>query len=109
MTNDDVPLELSGYFERVSRFNSTTWGFALRYRGYLVRSYDMAKSHENPGEQGRIKGPHKHKFVSSKIDRYAYVPNPKISTKGPSTALKDFLVECNIELLDMFYEGFPIP
>lgn len=58
----------------------------------------MAESHKNPGERGRVRGPHKHKFSSSKIDRYAYKPDPPISGDDPNQSLMDFLKEGNIEL-----------
>ena len=106
-TADDLMLDLSGYWDKIDRFGDTRWGFALRFRGHLVRSYDMAKSHKNPGESGRIRGPHKQRFLSSKMDRYAYTPDPSISMNTPSAALRDFLKECNIELLEIYYEGFP--
>jgi len=57
----------------------------------------MAKKHKNPGE-GWIRGPHKHKFSSSKIDRYAYKPDPPISELNANQALMDFLKESNIDL-----------
>lgn len=57
----------------------------------------MARKHKNPGA-GWIRGPHKHKFSSSKIPRYAYKPNPPISDTDPNEALMDFLKESNITL-----------
>jgi hypothetical protein len=56
----------------------------------------MAQQHKNPGMKGRVKGPHKHKFSSSKIDRFAYKPDPPISEENPNQALMDFLEEANI-------------
>jgi len=103
LTEDELALDLVGYWEPRNRFSEARWGFSLKYQGYIVRAYDMARSHKNPGERGRIKGPHKHKFVSSKIYRYAYTPDPPISTANPHDALADFLKESNIELHPMLY------
>lgn len=108
LLQDGTGLDLSGYWKRIERLNRTRWGFALRYLGHCVRSYDMAESHKNPGEHGRIKGPHKHRFSSSKIDRYAYKPNPPISEDDPNRALMDFLAESNIELR-VTYQNFLFP
>lgn len=97
LTADGTGLELSGYLRRNGRCG-TRWGFALKYLGHLVRSYDMALYHRNPGECGKVRGPHKHKFSSSRIPRYAYKPNPSISESDPNSALMDFLKEAHIEL-----------
>jgi hypothetical protein len=64
--------------------------------GHIIRSYDMAAKHKNPGN-GRIRGPHKHRFQSSKVPRFAYKPDPPISEEDPNRALMDFLAESNIE------------
>ena len=109
LTDDELTLDLIGYWEPATRFSKPHWGFALRYQGHVVRTYDMAKSHKNPGEPGRVKGPHKHKFISSKIDRYAYTPDPPISTVDPHEALADFLTECNIDFHPMLYPDFNVP
>ena len=45
-----------------------------------------------------MKGPHKHKYSSSRIPRLAYTPEMPISTENANQALLDFLKECNIEL-----------
>jgi len=66
--------------------------------GHCVRSYDMARVHKNPGGKGKVYGPHKHMFSSSRIDRFAYKPDPPISEDDPNQALLDFLREENIEL-----------
>jgi hypothetical protein len=97
MTDDGDVLDLAGYWS-VSSFNERRWGFSLRYNGHVVRSFDLAKSHKNPGESGRIRGPHKHKFKSSKIPRYAYKPDPPISDTEPNQSLMDFLAEANVAL-----------
>jgi len=97
-TEDGTGLELSGYWAKVERYSLPRWGFALRYLGYCIRSYDMAGSHKNPREHGRIKGPHKHRFSSSKIARYAYKPYPPISADDPNQSLMDFLRESNISI-----------
>jgi hypothetical protein len=96
LTPDGKGLDLVGYCNK--QIGRLKWGFALTYSGNCVRSYDMAKRHKNPGEAGRIKGPHKHKYSSSKIDRYAYKPEPPISEGDPNQSLMDFLEEANIAL-----------
>jgi hypothetical protein len=97
LTEDGTGLDLTGYWQKNGKHNCTRWGFSLRYMGHCVRSYDMATKHKNPGE-GWIRGPHKHKFSSSKIERYAYKPDPPISETDANQALIDFLKESNIEL-----------
>jgi hypothetical protein len=59
LAEDGTGLELSGYWQKNGKHNRRTWGFSLKYMGHCVRSYDMAKYHRNPGESGKIKGPHK--------------------------------------------------
>jgi len=68
----------------------------------------MARYHKNPGQHGKIRGPHKHKFSSSKIERYAYKPDPPISEREPNEALMDFLKEANVELPNN-YQYFIFP
>jgi hypothetical protein len=96
MTEEGDILDLAGHWCLRSFDSRRRWGFSLRYYGHVVRSFDMAKSHKNPGEPGRVKGPHKHRFKSSKIPRYAYKPNPPISDTEPNQSLMDFLAEANI-------------
>lgn len=98
LTADGQGLELTGYWTKNGRHNRTTWGFSLHYKGHCVRAYDMCKYHKNPGGQGKVRGPHKHKFSSSKIERFAYKPDPPISEDDPNQSLIDFLREANIEL-----------
>jgi hypothetical protein len=105
LTEDGTGLDLSGYYDKVGRHDRTRWGFSLKYMGHCVRTYDMAAKHKNPGE-GWIKGPHKHKFSSSKIERYAYKPDPPISEADPNQALMDFLKESNITLRSGAYQDF---
>lgn len=105
LTEDGSGLDLVGYWVKVAKHSLPRWGFSLRYMGHCIRSYDMAASHKNPHEPGRIKGPHKHKFSSSKIPRYAYKPNPPISENDPNQALIDFLRESNIQLRQA-YQSF---
>lgn len=107
LTEDGEGLDLSGYWQRVGRHNRTCWGFSLKYMGHCVRSYDMAKVHKNPGA-GKVRGPHKHMFSSSRIDRYAYKPDPPICENDPNQALLDFLREGNIELRSD-YQTFMFP
>jgi hypothetical protein len=95
LTPDGKGLQLIGYLHR--KHGMARWGFSLTYNGHCVRSYDMASEHKNPGGTGRIKGPHKHKFSSSKIDRLAYKPNPPICEDEPNQSLLDFLAEANID------------
>jgi hypothetical protein len=76
LTEDGTGLDLFGYWLKNGKHNRTTWGFTLTYFGNCVRSYDMAKYHKNPGS-GKIRGPHKHKFSSSKIARLALTQNRK--------------------------------
>jgi len=108
LTADGAGLELSGYWKKKGRHNKPTWGFSLKYRGHLVRSYDMSKYHRNPGGGGKIRGAHKHRYSSSKIERFAYKPDPSISESDPNKALEDFLAEANIELRSEYqYIMFP--
>jgi len=95
LTADGKGLDLVGYCYKKSG-GEQKWGFTLTYSGNCVRSYDMSKSHKNPGETGRVKGPHKHKYSSSKIERYAYKPEPPISEDDPNQSLMDFLAEANM-------------
>jgi len=108
LTEDGMGLDLSGYWVKNGRHNHSTWGFSLTYFGDCVRSYDMAVYHKNPGGGGKIRGPHKHKFSSSKIDRFAYKPDPPISEDNPNAALLDFLTEANIDLRGE-YQHFMFP
>jgi hypothetical protein len=96
LTQDGRGLDLNGVWVRNSKYGVATWGFSLYFFGNLVRSYDMAKKHKNPGG-GKVRGPHKHRFTSSKIHRFAYKPDPPISEADPNQALMDFLKESNIE------------
>jgi hypothetical protein len=98
LTEDGQGLELTGYWTRNGRHNRSHWGFHLGFKGNCIRSYDMAKYHKNPGGRGKVVGPHKHRFCSSKIERLAYKPDPEISEENPNKALLDFLKEGNIEL-----------
>jgi len=98
IAEDGTMFELVGYWSSQRSHKRTRWGFSLKYYGHTIRSYDMADSHKNPGEKGRIIGPHKHKFRSSKILRFAYKPNPPISETDPNQSLMDFLAEANIAL-----------
>jgi hypothetical protein len=98
LTEDGTGLDLTGCWQKNSRHNRSKWGFTLTYFGNCIRSYDMAKYHRNPGGLGKIRGPHKHRFSSSKIPRLAYKPNPPISEDDPNEALFDFLAEANIQL-----------
>src|SRR5882762_4818931 len=107
LTEDGVGLDLVGNWVKNGRHGRTTWGFNLTYFGNCVRTYDMAKIHKNPGG-GKIRGPHKHKFSSSKIDRLAYKPNPSISEDNPNAALLEFLAEANIALR-VEYQHFMFP
>lgn len=106
LTADGKGLDLVGYWSRKN--DVTKWGFNLTYNGYCVRSYDMSSEHKNPGMAGRVKGPHKHKYSSSKIDRLAYKPDPPISEDNPNRALMDFLAEANI-VLPPNYQSFMFP
>jgi hypothetical protein len=98
LTEDGQGLDLVGVWQRSDRHGRTRWGFHLSYRGCCVRTYDMAQYHKNPGGLGKVHGPHKHKFSSSRISRFAYKPDPPISEDNPNRALMDFLAEANIEL-----------
>jgi hypothetical protein len=75
LTPDGKGLDLVGYWYKKS--SDRRWGFALTYSGYCVRSYDMSKGHRNPGGAGKVKGPHKHKYSSSKlIDMHISLTHP---------------------------------
>jgi hypothetical protein len=105
---DGAGLDLTGYWNRHVKHNRTRWGFSLKYFGHCVRSYDMASYHKNPGEAGKIRGPHKHKYSSSRIPRYAYKPNPPICEVDANKSLMDFLEEANTEL-PRRYQYFMFP
>jgi hypothetical protein len=96
LTADGKGLDLVGYWYKKN--GEQRWGFALTYSGNCVRTYDMSKVHKNPSGGGKVRGPHKHKYSSSKIERYAYKPDPPISEDNANQALMDFLREANIAL-----------
>jgi len=98
LTSDGIGLDLFGYWHQDQKYHRVRWGFSLRYRGFIVRSWDMASKHRNPAHGGKIKGPHKHRFSSSRIPRLAYSPNPPLSLANPNDTLMDFLKEANISL-----------
>ena len=50
-TGDGEGLGLVGYWNNRARHGLTRWGFSLTYNKNVVRSYDMAKKHKNPGEE----------------------------------------------------------
>jgi hypothetical protein len=106
LTADGLVLDLIGYWN--IKNGERRWGFSLSYFGNCVRSYDMSEVHRNPGGGGKVRGPHKHKFSSSKIPRFAYKPNPPISEGDPNSALLDFLAEANITL-NYPYQSFMFP
>jgi hypothetical protein len=104
---DGTGLDLHGHYTNNGRFGETRWGFSLTYRKHCVRQYDMAHKHHNHGT-GWIRGPHKHKYSSSRIPRFAYKPNPPISDVEPNQSLLDFLAEANIQIPASFqYFIFP--
>lgn len=106
LTPDGLGLDLAGHWKKNGRHNRTYWGFNLTYLGYCIRSYDMAIYHRNPGQ--KIRGPHKHKYSSSLIDRFAYKPDPPLSEDDANETLLDFLKEANIALPhDYQYMIFP--
>jgi len=95
VTGDGLGLDLSGHYQRIGRHGETRWGFSLTFHGHCIRQYDMARKHHNPGI-GWVRGPHKHKFSSSRIPRFAYKPAPPIAEVNPNQSLLDFLTEANI-------------
>lgn len=97
VTDEGRGLDLNGVWQRIGRHGETRWGFSLNYHGNCVRSFDMAWKHKNPGGKW-IRGPHKHKFSSSRIPRMAYKPDPAISIAEPNQSLLDFLAEANIAI-----------
>jgi hypothetical protein len=94
---EGVVLDLNGYWCHNRFRKERHWGFSLKLGGYCIRSYDMAKRHKNP-QNGVVHGPHKHKFKSSKILRFAYKPDPAINDTDPNRSLMDFLTEASVEL-----------
>lgn len=97
--SENLILDLSGQWCHNTFLKHRRWGFALKLGGYIIRSYDMSKKHKNFGVVGqRIHGPHKHRFRTSKITRFAYKPNPAICDTDPNQSLMDFLTEASIEL-----------
>lgn len=106
LTADGQGLDLVGYWYKKDK--TPKWGFSLSYNGHCVRSYDMAQAHKNPGMTGRVKGPHKHRYSSSKIERFAYKPDPAISENDANEALMEFLDEANITR-PANYQNFMFP
>ncbi len=98
LTADGDVLDLSGHWCQNDFHGHKRWGFSLRYLGHCVRSWDMAAKHKNPDGGSWIYGPHKHKFDSTKVPRFAYKPEPPLSDKDPNQSLMDFLAESNIQL-----------
>lgn len=98
LTHDGRGLDLAGWYAKAGRGGKPIWGFSLYYRGHCIRSYDMSKYHKNPQKGGKARGPHKHRFSSSRIPRFAYKPDPAIRETNPNDALMDFLAEANIEM-----------
>jgi hypothetical protein len=96
LAEEGIVLDLSGYWCHDAFHGCKHWGFSLRYLGHCIRSWDMAKKHKNPNS-GWVRGPHKHKFDSTKAPRFAYKPNPPVSDTDPNQALLDFLLESHIE------------
>jgi hypothetical protein len=101
VTPEGRGLDLKGCWQRVGRHGDTRWGFSLSYHGNCIRSFDMARKHKNPGGKW-VRGPHKHKFSTSRIPRFAYKPDPPISVVEPNQSLIDFLVEANIAIPQNF-------
>ena len=99
LVNDGTVLDLAGYWCHNSYHQHRRWGFSLMIGGFCIRSYDMSRRHKNPAN-GTVRGPHKHRFQSSKILRFAYKPEPPIHATDPNQALMDFLREANIALPD---------
>jgi hypothetical protein len=95
VTREGTGLDLHGYWQKNGRHGLTRWGFSLTYKGNCVRQWDMALKHHNPGG-GNVKGPHKHRYSSSRIPRFAYKPDPPISDTEPNQSLLDFLAEASI-------------
>lgn len=91
----NVLLDLTGYWCRNDLLASVRWGFSLTLGGHCIRSYDMSKRHRNI-KSGSVRGPHKHKFHGTKVPRYGYTPNPPIDASDCNKSLMDFLVEANI-------------
>jgi hypothetical protein len=97
LAEDGVMLDLGGYWSHNEFHRYKRWGFSLRYLGHVIRSWDMATKHKNRGGKW-VRGPHKHKFDSSKVPRFVYKPEPPLSDSDPNQSLMDFLAEANIEL-----------
>ena len=100
-TTEGRGLDLKGCWQRVGRHGDTRWGFSLSYHGNCIRSFDMARKHNKSGGKW-VRGPHKHKFSTSRIPRFAYKPDPPISVVEPNQSLIDFLVEANIAIPQNF-------
>lgn len=108
LAEQGIILDLNGYWSHNLYHGRKRWGFSLKYLGHTIRSWDMSKKHRNPRGAGNIKGPHKHKFDSSKVPRLAYSPEPPLSDINPNQSLMDFLTEAHIELpSDYQNEMFP--
>jgi len=97
-TSDGDVLDLHGHWSQNEFHGHKRWGFSLRYFGHCIRSWDMATKHKNPNGGKWVRGPHKHKFDSTKVPRFAYKPDPPLSDSDPNQSLMDFLTESNIQL-----------
>lgn len=98
LTSTGKALDLFGYWKWNIKHNRAHWGFSLRHRGNLIRSFDRASYHRNAGVGGKVRGQHKHRFASSRIERFAYKPDQLLSEADAHRCLFDFLTEAHVEL-----------
>lgn len=86
-----VELKLYGNIGR------TNYSFALTYKGYCLRTYNVHTYHHNPDCRD-ITGPHKQDWHEEYGTSWAYIVND-ISTDNINSASMDFLKESNIKAL----------
>jgi len=102
ITIENELLYWNGYYENDGS-GMRKHGFTLMLnRKYCVRSWDMAKKHYSKKEGRVVKGVgrHKHYHLDAETPRDAYaIPEGEISISDMNQAVKDFAIECNINLV----------
>lgn len=82
----------------VNKANMAMMLHSGRKGGQVLRRWDTNLGHTNPDEKTALGVPHKHRWTDKDGDLFAYVPNPQIDQTDVSNAMRDFLVECKIDL-----------
>lgn len=86
-------LRLTGFVGSIGSNRS----FALLYRNQPIRKWTVHHHHQNPDGQV-LYGAHKHTWDEESEDEWAYVP-ADIRVGDSNQELRDFLQECNIEVI----------